>query len=61
MNRHPADVVALVFAVVFLGCAAAWTGWAHGDLDVAALTWVAPAVLIAAGVIGVIASLRRQP
>jgi len=61
MTRHPADVVALVFAVVFLGCAATWVGWAYGDLDVDALTWVAPAVLIVAGVIGVIASLRRQP
>lgn len=61
MNRHPADVVALVFALVFLGCAALWAGWAYGSLDVGALTWAVPVVLIVAGIVGITASLRRRP
>ncbi|MBA2533185.1 MAG: hypothetical protein H0V23_13975 [Nocardioidaceae bacterium] len=61
MNRHPADIVALVFALIFLGCAATWAGWAHSDLDIDAFAWAVPFVLIGAGVVGVIASLRRQP
>ena len=60
MNRHPADVVALVFALVFLGAAAAWAGWEHGSLTVDDVAWTIPVVLILAGLAGVTASLRRR-
>ena len=60
MNRHPADVVALVFSLVFLGSAAAWTGWKHGGLSADDVTWTIPAVLILAGLAGVTTSLRRR-
>ena len=60
MNRHPADVVALVFALVFLGSAAAWTAWQHGGLTVEDLSWTIPVGLILAGLAGVTASLRRR-
>jgi len=60
VNRHPADIVALVFALVFLGCAATWAGWEHGDLDVDAITWAIPLVLIVSGLVGVTMTLRRR-
>lgn len=60
MNRHPADVLALVFGLVFLGAATAWAGWMHGDLSVDDVAWLIPVVLIAAGLAGVTASLRRR-
>ncbi len=60
MNRHPADVVALVFALVFLGCAVTWVGWAYGDFDVDVLAWAIPVVLIVAGLVGITTSLRRH-
>jgi len=60
VNRHPADVVVLVFALVFLGSAAAWAGWMHGGLSVDDIAWTIPVVLIVAGVVGVTTSLRRR-
>lgn len=61
MNRHPADVLALVFALVFLGAAAVWAAWMHGNLSVDDLAWTIPVVLIVAGLVGVTTSLRRRP
>ena len=60
MNRHPADVVALVFSLVFLGSAAAWAAWKHGGLSADDVAWTIPVVLIVAGLAGVTASLRRR-
>jgi len=60
MNRHPADVLALVFALVFLGAAAGWAAWQHGGLSVDDVAWTIPVVLILAGLAGVMASLRRR-
>lgn len=61
MNRHPADVLALVFALVFLGAATAWAAWMHGNLSVDDMAWAVPVVLVVAGLVGVTTSLRRRP
>jgi Zn-dependent protease with chaperone function len=60
VNRHPVDVVALVFAIVFLGSAGAWAGWTYGGLSPGDVAWAIPVVLILAGLAGVTASLSRR-
>jgi hypothetical protein len=61
MNRHPTDVLALVFGVAFAVCAGAALAHTIGDVDFD-FTWVAAGTLILLGVVAVAATLtRREP
>lgn len=65
LERHPTDVVAFVFGIVFLVATAMALLAQFGSLDdAAARSWAAGAVLIVAGlaaVTGTIVSTRRRP
>lgn len=59
MKRHEADAVSLVFGLIFVGLAA---GWALVRADLVALgdlPLAGPILLVAAGAIGLVVSLRR--
>ena len=60
MRRHSLDVVALVCGLVFVDAAVLWFAWDAGLVDARHLGWAAPGLLIAIGVVGVAASLRRR-
>lgn len=63
MNKRPVSVVHLVLGLVFLGASALWAIGAGTDADVPDLALLGPAVLIGAGVIGligVVANTRRR-
>ena len=55
MNKRAISVSHLVFGLVFLGAAALWAVGAATDADAPDLAIVAPAVLIGAGVVGLVA------
>ncbi|MGH3498055.1 MAG: hypothetical protein ACRDP1_11400 [Nocardioidaceae bacterium] len=59
MKRHALDVIAVVFACVFVGLAASWLADHHHWTSVSAV-YVAPGLLIVAGLLGIGASLRRS-
>ena len=55
-NRtRPVSVTHLVFGLIFLGAAGLWAIGAATDADTPDLAVLAPAVLVAAGVVGLIA------
>lgn len=60
MRRHPTDIVSLVLGLVFLGEAGAWVAWERGLVDAHALSWLVPAVLVVAGLVGAAVSLRPR-
>jgi hypothetical protein len=55
MTKRPISVSHLVFGLIFLGAAALWAIGASTDADAPDLAVLAPAVLIGAGVAGLIA------
>ncbi len=55
MNTRPISVSHLVFGLVFLGAAVLWAFGAATNADAPDLAVVAPAVLIGAGVAGLVA------
>ena len=55
MSKRPISVSHLVFGLVFLGAAVLWAFGAATDADAPDVAVVAPAVLIGAGVAGLIA------
>lgn len=55
MNSRPVSVSHLVFGLIFLGGAAMWAVGAATDADAPDMAVIAPTVLIAAGVAGLIA------
>jgi hypothetical protein len=60
MYRHATDVISLVFGVIFAGFAIVWALEASNTIE-AHDVWVAgPAVLIGAGVLGLVATLRPR-
>jgi hypothetical protein len=61
MKRHPADLVSLGFGLVFLVIAAAWAARGRYDVSWPAVGWVAAGTLIGAGLLGLLATLRRRP
>jgi hypothetical protein len=63
MRRHRTDAVSLGFGLLFLAIAGWWVLSRYLDLgiDVPHTGWVAAALLIVLGLLGVAASLRRNP
>lgn len=63
MNNRPLSVPHLVFGLIFLGASALWAIGAGTDAEAPDLAVMAPAVLIVAGVIGlvgVVVNARRR-
>jgi hypothetical protein len=56
---HPLNVAYLVVGLVFLGIAGSWALQAAGVVDAGDVGWMLPAVLVAAGLIGLVAMAAR--
>jgi hypothetical protein len=56
---HPLNVSYLVVGLVFLGVAGSWALQAADLVDVRDVSWLLPAVLVAAGVLGLVAMAAR--
>lgn len=59
-GRHPANVVSLVFGVVFCSFATGALLFYFGVLRLADLQWAVPALFFGAGFLGVAASVLRN-
>jgi hypothetical protein len=59
VKRHEADAVSLVFGLIFVGLAAGWALVRANLVDVADLQFAGPILLVVAGLIGLVVSLRR--
>jgi hypothetical protein len=57
--KHDTDVTSLVFGLLFVGLAAVWALVHYDVLTLPAASVVGPAVLVVAGVAGLLLSLRR--
>jgi RsiW-degrading membrane proteinase PrsW (M82 family) len=55
-QRHPTDVVSLVFGTIFAGFTVVWLFWLTDHFDDGGW-WAGPVVLIVAGVAGLVAAL----
>ena len=60
MRRHDTDVTSLVFGLIFIGVAAAWALVQSDLLSLPDLSVAGPAVLIVAGVVGLVATLSTS-
>ena len=63
MSSRPVSIPHLVFALIFLGAAGLWAIGAGTDANTSDLAVLAPAVLIGAGVIGlvgIVVNARRR-
>ena len=64
MRTHPLNVTYLVVGLVFLGLAGSWALRASGLVVLEDADWLLPLMLVAAGVVGLVAaaakSLRRR-
>jgi hypothetical protein len=54
-KTHPLNVSYLVVGLIFLGIAGSWALHTSGAVDADGLEWLIPAVLVAAGAIGLVA------
>ncbi len=54
-KTHPVNVSYLVVGLVFLGIAGSWALRTSGVIDTGDVRWLGPLVLVAAGVIGLVA------
>jgi hypothetical protein len=59
VKRHEADAVSLVFGLIFVGLAAGWALARANLVAIGDLQFAGPILLIAAGAIGLVVSLRR--
>ena len=59
MNRHPFGFGRFLFGLIFCATAIMWIGRDHLGVSASQVAIVAPATLIAIGVIGIIATLRK--
>ncbi len=59
MKTHPVNVTHLVFGLVFLGIAGTWALREAGVIGLDGFRWVLPAILLAAGAAGLVASIAR--
>ena len=55
MKTHPLNVSYLVVGLVFLGIAGSWALRASGVVDLDETRWLLPLILVAAGVVGLVA------
>jgi hypothetical protein len=54
-KTHPVNVSYLVVGLVFLGIAGSWALRSSGVIDTGDVRWLGPLVLVAAGVVGLVA------
>jgi len=60
MKTHPVNVTYLVMGLVFLGISGSWALHAAGIVDTAQVRWLAPLMLVVAGVAGLVAFAARN-
>ncbi len=56
-GRHPVNVTHLVMGVAFLGIVAVWAVLTGGVLDLDEAPWLVPVPFLAAGALGLVASV----
>jgi hypothetical protein len=59
MKTHPLNVSYLVVGLVFLGVSGSWALRASGAVDGTDTRWMVPAVLLLAGVVGLVAAAGK--
>jgi len=59
VKRHDADAVSLVFGLIFVGLAAGWALARANLVAIGDLQFAGPILLVAAGAVGLVVSLRR--
>lgn len=59
-GRHPLAAGSLVLGLCFCGIALLWLLSTTGVMTMHSLRWAVPVLLVTAGVVGVLASLRRD-
>lgn len=59
MNRHPFGFGRFLFGLIFCATALAWIGRDHIGVSASHLAFILPAALIATGVVGIVATLRK--
>jgi hypothetical protein len=57
-QRHATDVVSLTFGIIFAGVVLVWALTGADVIDVGSIGLAGPAILIAAGTVGLVAALR---
>jgi hypothetical protein len=57
-QRHATDVVSLIFGVIFGGIVLVWALTGADVIDLHSVALAGPAILIAAGTVGLIVALR---
>ena len=58
-NTHPLNVSYLVVGLVFLGIAGSWALREAGVVDLGEIRWLFPTMLVAAGLVGVVAMVGK--
>ena len=59
-QRHATDVISLLFGLIFAGIVAVWALTGADLIDIAQVGLVGPAILIAAGAVGLVVALRER-
>lgn len=60
MKTHPLNVSYLVVGLVFLGIAGSWALRETGAIELDAIRWLLPGVLVVAGAVGLLAVAARR-